>query len=110
MIIIHDNGDFSGTNKFQQDIEVQFYKDGVRTFEICEKTIAKDIIIFRDIKKIFNYNCNNFVTFVKGVVLTVILPNVAYECIVVSEDRFRVIKKININIKETLNNLKNGNK
>lgn len=108
MVVIFNNGEFGATNMFQFDREVEFWENGKKTFEITPTTVAKETKIIRDIKKIFNYNCNDFVTFVKDDEVTVLTPNNAYRCVATHEDRLRVIEKLNINIKETLNNLKNG--
>ena len=100
MIVIHSNGEFSGTNLFQFDLE----------YELNGLESAKQIKIIKDIKKLFNYNCNNFVTFVKGDEVTVITHDQkAYGCVATQDDRLKINKELNINIKDTLNKLKHGN-
>ena len=91
MIVIHSGVDFSCTNMFQFDIELRPQADG---------SIKKNEVI-RNIKKLFNFDCNNYVTLVAGEKYTVIAvrgkEQKAYDCEMFA-DRLRIVKELDINI------------
>ena len=101
MIVIHSGVDFSCTNMFQFDIELRPQPDGT----------IKKIEVIRNIKKLFNFECNNYVTLVVGEKYTVIAvrgkEQKAYDCEMFA-DRLRIVKELDININDTLKKLKNG--
>lgn len=67
--------------------------------------------VIRNIKKLFNFECNNYVTLVKGQRYDVVLvrdgSQKAYQCEMLN-DRLRIVKELDININDTLKKLKNG--
>lgn len=97
MIIIHSGNDFSATNFFQFDYEYKLV-DGA----------AKKTAVVRNIKKLFNFDCNDFITLNKGDIATVIIVQKAYQCIVESSNKLTILKTLDININDTLKKLKNG--
>lgn len=99
MIVIHSDNSFSCTNLFQFDKKLKIIEIGKE---------AKTTDIIRNIKKLFNFDSNNYVTLKKGEKVTVIMPNKAYECEAFSANELTVAKELKINIKDILKKLKDG--
>ena len=102
MIVVHEGTDFSVTNLFQFDWDLKPTDDGK----------LKKIQVIQYIKKLFNFECNDYVTLVKGTEVIVICvvegEQVAYKCEVFSPTKLIIKEKLNININDTLKKLKNG--
>lgn len=101
MIVIHGDNDFSVTNLFQFDYDLKLLEGS-----------AKKIEVIRNIKKLFNFDSNKFVTLNKGDKVQVICirngNQKAYECEVLNPEKVTIIKELDININDTLKKLKNG--
>lgn len=101
MIVIHNDDNFSTTNLFQFDFDLKLLEGS-----------AKKIEVIRNIKKLFNFDSNKFVTLNKGDKVTVICirngNQKAYECEVQNLEKVTIIKELDININDTLKKLKDG--
>ena len=73
----------------------------------------KKIETIDNIKKLFNFDSNNYVTFKKGDKFIVVCVRgnrqFAYECEAQNKNKVTIIKELDININDTLKKLKNGN-
>lgn len=102
MIIIHSDNNFSVTNFFQFDYDL---------IPVDRKNISagvKKTGVIRNIKKLFNFDCKNYITLNKGDRVKVIMPNKAYECEVVNVEKLIIIKELDIDIFKELKKIKNG--
>lgn len=97
MIVIHSGTDFSCTNFFQFDYDLRPVDGAIKKIEVI-----------RNIKKLFNFDSNNYVTLKKGDKVTVVMPDKAFECEAFSESKLIVTNRLEINIKDILKKLKNG--
>lgn len=102
MIVLHSDTDFSATNMFQFDWELK------RVDHNNPSLGLKKTQVIQNIKKLFNFDCNDYVTLVKGTIVTVLMPDKAFECEVINTSKVMVIRELEINIQDILKKLKNG--